>query len=85
MPPVLLHFTRETRPWQHPPRNGSEWFGGCAASVCAAARGVGSAAAARADSTRSVGDSVGGSGRIGRLGALHPEWRALCAARRPAR
>ena len=72
--------------------NGSEWFGGCAASVCvaaassAAARGVvGNAAAARADSTRSVGDSVGGSGRIGRLGALHPEWRALCAARRPAR
>ena len=42
MPPVLLHFTRETRPWQHPPANGSEWYDGCAAIVCAVARGVSS-------------------------------------------
>ena len=61
MPPVLLHFTRETRPWQHPPANGSEWYDGCAASVCAVARGVSS------------------GGRIGRLGALHAEWRTLCS------
>ena len=59
-PPVLLHFTRETRPWQHPPQNDSEWFGGCAASVCAVARGGGGARA------------------IGKLGALHGEWRTWC-------
>ena len=38
---VLLHFTRETRPWQHPPRNGSEWFDGCVTSVCIASGGRG--------------------------------------------
>ena len=70
MPPVLLHYTRETRPWQHPPLNGSEWFGGCAASVCAA-----SSAVARA--------GVGSGVRIGRLGTLHPEWRTLCSSRGP--
>ena len=81
MPPVLLHFTRETRPWQHPPLNGSEWFGGCAASVCAVVNARGS----HAGRGSTVGSGVRGSGsgaalRIGRLGALHAEWRTLCSS-----
>ena len=71
-PPVLLHFTRETRPWQHPPLNRSEWYGGCAASVCAVVNAHVNA--------RGVGSGGGAPLRIGRLGALHAEWRTVFAS-----
>ena len=70
IPPKLVHYTRESRPWQHridpSDANGSEWLRACAASVCTAEDATAPADAAAAAATAAV--PLSGVGKLARGG-----------------
>lgn len=82
---ALMHFTRETRPWQNPPVNATmlrpgEWLYGCGPTTC---DGLHLASQRRRHHNNATGTGSGGGSQAPIHIGVHAGWFTFCGLQAP--